>query len=95
MDDKLKKENSSLVDNEITELSDDMLDNIAGGYVYHDAGDAAAHRKEGYYVVDDHGEIVMRFDNMASAKHWASNLRTSQKVITADEFELLRKNGKL
>lgn len=77
--------------NDISELSDDLLDSIAGGYVYHDEGDPAAHRKEAFYVLDNKGDIVMRLDDMTKAKHWAGNLRTSQKVINAQEFEQLRK----
>ena len=90
MSDELKNEMQDGV-----ELSDDTLDEIAGGFLYHDKGDAAAHRKEAFYVIDDNGKIVMRLDNEASAKHWANNLRTSQTLISADEFEKLRKGGKL
>ena len=78
----------------VNELDDEALDDIAGGYVYHDAGDPSAHRREAFYVVDDSGDIVMRLDDLGAAKHWAGNLRTSQKVITADEYERIRKTGK-
>ena len=94
MDDE-KKVFQEMADAEIVELSDDVLDSIAGGYVYHDAGDSAAHRQEAYYVVDDAGKIVMRLDDVGVAKHWAGNLRTSQRLISADEFEQLRRTGKL
>ena len=77
------------------ELTDEALEGVAGGYVYHDKGDAATHRKESFYVIDDSGDIVMRLDNLNSAKHWAGNLRTSQRIIDAEEFEQLRKGGKL
>lgn len=73
------------------ELSDEMLEGITGGYVYHDPGDAAAHRREAFYVVDDDGEILMRTDDMAKAKHWAGNLRESTQVLSANDFNRLRK----
>ena len=95
MDDEKKKVLQEMADAEIVELSDDVLDSIAGGYVYHDVGDSSAHRQEAYYVVDDSGEIVMRLDDVGVAKHWAGNLRTSQRLISADEFAQLRKKGKL
>jgi len=88
MSDELKNEKPDLTDG--VELNDEALDSVAGGFIYHDAGDAAAHRKEAFYVIDDAGNIVMRLDNAASAKHWANNLRTSQKLISAAEFEALR-----
>ena len=73
------------------ELSDDELDGVAGGYIYHDEGDAAAHRREAFYVVDDAGNVVMRLDSQAKAEHWAGNLRTNTTLLTAQEFELMRK----
>ena len=75
------------------ELNDDMLDAIAGGYIYHDEGDAAAHRSESYYVLDSTGRIVMRLDSMPKAEHWAENLRTSTRVLNADEFEKIRRTS--
>ena len=75
-------------------LTDEMLDAIAGGYIYHDEGDPAAHRKEAFYVLDNSGTVVMRLDNAASAKHWAGNLRTSAQMLTADEFERMRRKYK-
>lgn len=76
------------------ELSDEDLEGVAGGVIYHDPGNAAAHRREAYYVLDDAGQVVMRFDNQAKAEHWAANLRTSPTLISAEEFERLRrKNG--
>ena len=80
---------------EMAELNDDALDAVAGGYIYHDAGDEAAHRKEQFYVIDDKGTVVMRLDSFSAAKHWAGNLRTSQRIIDAKEFDQLRKGGKL
>lgn len=77
------------------ELSDEDLDSIAGGYVYHDAGDPAAHRREAYYVLDKSGEIIVRLDDAAKATHWASNLRTSTRMLSDDEFNKLRKTHSL
>lgn len=94
MNDELKKELQELAKAGLVELSDDQLDDVAGGYVYHDAGDPAAHRNEAYYVLDDSGEIIMRLDDVGVAKHWASNLRTSQRLITTEEFEQLRRTHK-
>ena len=73
------------------ELSDELLDSVAGGYVYHDQGDASAHRKEAFYVLDDTGNIIMKLNDVGAAKHWAGNLRTSKKVLTTEEFERLRR----
>lgn len=95
MNDDLKKELEELAATECAELSDDVLDSIAGGYVYHDAGDPATHRKEAYYVLDDSGDVIMRLDDLGTAKHWAGNLRTSQKLISTEEFEQLRRTHKL
>lgn len=90
MDDEQKKELAELLATDGVELSDEVLDSIAGGYVFHDPGDPSAHRNEAYYVVDAAGEIVMRLDDFGAAKHWAGNLRTSQRLITAEEFAKLR-----
>lgn len=76
---------------EAFELTDDELDSIAGGYIYHDEGDPKAHRREAYYVVDDAGEVVMRLDSLERAEHWAGNLRTSTKLLTPEEFAAMRK----
>lgn len=91
MNDEQKKEFQELAAADGVELSDDVLDAIAGGYVYHDQGDATAHRSEAYYVLDDKGDIVMRLDDMGAAKHWASNLRTSSRLLSAEEFEKMRR----
>ena len=77
------------------ELADDELEGIAGGYIYHDEGDVAAHRREGYYVVDDAGRVVMRLDSLAKAEHWAGNLRTNTQLLTAEEFEQMRRKRPL
>ncbi|MDO4400988.1 MAG: hypothetical protein Q4D27_08590 [Coriobacteriia bacterium] len=95
MTDKEMKEMKDAAAADGIELSDELLDSIAGGYVYHDEGDPAAHRREAFYVLDDKGEIVMRFDDVSKAKHWANNLRTSQNLITTEQFEQLRKNHTL
>ena len=91
MNDELKKELQEMADTEGIELSDDELDGVAGGYIYHDEGDAAAHRKEAFYVLDDAGEVVMRLDSLERAEHWAQNLRTSSRILSADEFEKMRR----
>jgi hypothetical protein len=95
MNDDLMRDAMDLAAAEGIELTDEMLDAIAGGYIYHDEGDPAAHRKEAFYVLDNSGTVVMRLDNAASAKHWAGNLRTSKKILNADEFETLRRTHKL
>ena len=95
MNDKLEKDLMNAADADGIELSDDFLDSIAGGYVFHDAGDPSAHRREGFYVVDNKGDIVMRFDDEAKAKHWATNLRTSQNLISAEQLSQLRKSNGL
>lgn len=77
------------------ELSDEVLDSIAGGYIYHDEGDPAAHRKEGFYVVDNKGKIVMRVGDANTANHWADNLRTGQDLLSKEQFEKLRKANSL
>ena len=91
MSDDLKKELRELADAEGIELSDEELEGVAGGYIYHDEGDASAHRREAFYVLDNDGRVVMRLDDAKSAEHWAGNLRTSAKLISADEFERLRR----
>lgn len=93
MDDEQKRELRELAASEGVELSDEDLDCIAGGYIYHDEGDPTAHRREAFYVVDDAGRVVMRFDNLAKAEHWAGNLRTSTKLLTPEEFEKMRRNS--
>ncbi len=95
MNDKLKKELLELAGDTGIELSDEALDGIAGGYLYHDEGDAATHRKEAFYVIDNKGKIVMRVDDANTANHWASNLRTTQEFLTKDEFDKLRKANSL
>ena len=92
MNDEQKKELVSTDDLDGVELSDEALDQISGGFVYHDVGDPKAHRREAFYVLDNAGKVVLRFDDMAKAKHWADNLRTDQRVINADEFNKLRAN---
>ena len=91
MNDEQKKEFFDLASSEGVELSDEVLDSITGGYVYHDVGDAESHRKEAYYVLDDSGKIIMKLNDMGAAKHWADNLRTSPRFINTDEFEQLRR----
>ncbi len=76
------------------ELNDEDLEGVTGGYIYHDMGDASAHRREAYYVLDDNERVVMRFDSMAKAEHWAHNLRTSTTLLSAEEFERMRRNNK-
>ena len=93
MSDELKKNLAEMAAAEGVELNDDELAAIAGGAIYQDAGDLSAHRKEAYYVVDDAGEVVMRLDSVAKAKHWAQNLRTSTQLLTADEVEQIRKKS--
>ena len=93
MTDEQRKEMMDAAAADGIELSDDDRDNIAGGFVFHDEGDPAAHRQEAFYVLNDSGEIIMRLDDVGRAKHWAQNLRTSQKLISADEFEKLRKKN--
>ncbi|MDO4532753.1 MAG: hypothetical protein Q4C36_03425 [Coriobacteriia bacterium] len=91
MTDELKKE----LGDGFNQLDESVLDSIAGGYIYHDAGDPAAHRKETFYVLDDTGNIILRLEDIGAAKHWAGNLRTSKKVLSAAEFETLRRTHKL
>ena len=90
--DELKKDLEEMAVVDGIELSDEVLDAIVGGYIYHDEGDLSAHRKEAYYVLDDKGQVVMRLDSLSSAEHWAGNLRTSAKLINADEFEKMRRS---
>ena len=92
MGDELKKELQEMAAVDGVELSDDALDAIVGGYIYHDEGDVSAHRREAYYVVDDKGQVVMRLDDLKAAEHWAGNLRTSTKFLTADEFKKMRQS---
>lgn len=87
MTDELK--NAESFDDESFELSDEALEAVAGGLIYHDAGDA--HRKEAFYVLGESGKVIMRRDTLESAQHWAGNLHESTKILTADEFEALRK----
>ena len=91
MDDELAKELQELANTEDVELSDEVLDEIAGGFIYHDSGDPEAHRREAYYVIDDKGKIVMRVDDIGTAKHWADNIRTNQRMLAAEQFLSLRK----
>lgn len=93
-DDKKMRELQDMADAEGVELTDDQLDSVAGGFIYHDEGDAAARRREAYYVVDDHDNVVMRLDTLAKAEHWAANLRTNSKLLTAEEFERIRRKHK-
>ncbi len=90
--DELKKDLQDMAAVDGVELSDEVLDAIVGGYIYHDEGDPTAHRQEAYYVLDDRGQVVMRLDSLKSAEHWAGNLRTSAKFIDADEFERMRRS---
>lgn len=95
MNDEQKKETTEVDVSNTVELTDEELDDISGGLVYHDLGDPKTHRKETFYVLSDSGDIIMRFDNEAKAKHWAGNLRTDQRLISADEFNQLRRGGGL
>ena len=90
MNDERKKELLDMAAADGVELSDEALDNIAGGLIYHDEGDALAHRKEAYYLLDDNGEIIMKVSDAGMAKHWAGNLRISDRLIGTDEFNALR-----
>lgn len=93
MNDDLMRDAMDLAAAEGIELTDEMLDAIAGGYIYHDEGDPAAHRKEAFYVLDNSGTVIMRLDNAASAKHWAGNLRTTADFLTPEQFEKLRRHS--
>ncbi|MBE6479382.1 MAG: hypothetical protein E7Z98_02565 [Olsenella sp.] len=93
MNEEQKRETMEMAEAEGIELTDEMLDAIAGGYIYHDTGDPATHRKEAYYVLDDKGTVVMRLDNLARAEHWAGNLRTSADLLTPEEFERMRRGS--
>lgn len=73
------------------ELTDELLDSIAGGYIYHDPGDAAANRQEAFYVLDNNGTVVMKRSSIGAAEHWAKNLRTTTTMLTAEEFERMRR----
>ena len=90
-DDKKLRELQEMADAEGIELTDEQLESVAGGFIYHDEGDVAARRREAYYVVDDDENVVMRLDNLAKAEHWAKNLRTNSKLLTAEEFERIRR----
>ena len=95
MNDEQKREMLNAAAADGIELSDVVLDNIAGGFVYHDKGDPVAHRREAFYVLDKNGDIIMKLDDVAKAKHWADNLRMSQRMLSADEFEKLRRSHSL
>lgn len=90
-DDKKLRELQEMADAEGIELTDEQLESVAGGFIYHDEGDATARRREAYYVVDDDENVVMRLDTLAKAEHWAKNLRTNTKLLTAEEFERIRR----
>lgn len=90
-DDKKLRELQEMADAEGIELTDEQLESVAGGFIYHDEGDVAARRREAYYVVDDDENVVMRLDTLAKAEHWAKNLRTNTKLLTAEEFERIRR----
>jgi hypothetical protein len=90
-DDKKMRELQEMADAEGIELTDEQLDSVAGGFIYHDEGDVTARRREAYYVVDDDENVVMRLDTLAKAEHWAKNLRTNTKLLTAEEFERIRR----
>ena len=74
------------------ELTDEELDRITGGYIYHDEGDPLTHRKESVYILDSSGKVVMRLEDVAKAQHWASNLRVSLTPLTAEEFIKVRQH---
>ncbi len=90
-DDRKMRELQEMADAEGVELTDAELESVAGGFIYHDEGDIAARRREAYYVVDDDENVVMRLDSLAKAEHWAANLRTNSKLLTAEEFERIRR----
>ena len=90
-DDKKLRELQEMADAEGIDLTDEQLESVAGGFIYHDEGDVAARRREAYYVVDDDENVVMRLDTLAKAEHWAKNLRTNSKLLTAEEFERIRR----
>ena len=48
MNDEQKREMLNAATADGIELSDVVLDNIAGGFVYHDKGDPVAHRREAF-----------------------------------------------
>lgn len=91
MNDEKRNELTEMDAFEGAELSDDMLDSIAGGLIYHDPGDASANRKEAFYVLNDDGDIIMKVGDIGKAKHWATNLHESTRVISTAEFEKLRR----
>lgn len=91
MFDEKKKELHEMAAAEGIELTDEELESVAGGFIYHDEGDAAAHRREAYYVVDDNENVVMRLDSLAKAEHWAGNLKTNTTLLTAEEFNRIRR----
>lgn len=80
---------------DFTEISDEVLDAVAGGYLYHDPGDATTHRKERFYILDSTGNIIMKTSDEERAKHWLNNLQLNQMELTATEFDRLRKKGTL
>ncbi len=80
---------------EIAEVSDEALDDVSGGYIYHDPGDARAHRKGRHYVLNDQGDIIMKVGDLKTAQHWAGNLKESSDELTAEQFNHLRTRGSL
>lgn len=91
MSEDLRDEMEEMAVTDINDLSDEELEAISGGFIYHDPGNAAAHRKEAFYVLNDEGDILMKLGSADAAHHWAGNLRESTRFLTTSEFEKLRR----
>ncbi len=77
------------------ELPDEMLDAVAGGYLYRTYQDSFNPRKDRYEVIrDSDGEILARDLSLQSAEKRAAAERQSVSVISADYLEYIKGKGK-
>lgn len=75
------------------ELSDEMLDNITGGYIYHVEGTGGA--ADRYYLLTDSGKTIATFKSAEKAAEWAGKTKLTPQTLSAEEFKRLRETGTL
>ncbi len=80
---------TALAGKEGVELPDEVLDAIAGGYIYH----WGIHSSLGWYGIDDYtGAPIYTTQYEGYAKQWASSTGNSLNEISKEEWDYLKEH---
>lgn len=78
---------TQLAGKEGVELPDELLDAIAGGYIYH----WGIHNSLGWYVIDDYSGLPIHTTQYRGvAEQWASSSDNSLNEISKEEWDYLK-----